>query len=197
MRADLHIHTTASDGRWTPEEVVAHVRAAGIGLFAITDHDTLAHVAPTADLARRVGLAFLPAAEVSAVVNGTGVHILAYGVDPTDPVLNRMLEENRRRLNWVNEETIRRLARAGYPVDLDAYATYQHDPSRGGWKALNFLIDSGLCQDVRDLMDRLFTESIPPPGPTSPTPPRWQRRPGPPEGCRCWPTPACPFTARG
>ena len=170
MRADLHIHTTASDGRWTPEEVVAHVRAAGIRLFAVADHDTVAHVSVTAELARRAGLAFLPAAEVSTVLNGTGIHILAYGVDLDDPALERMLEANRKRLEWIDEETLRRLARAGYPIDMEAYASYRHDPSRGGWRALNFLIDIGLCKDVRDFMDRLFVEPIRPPWPDFPHP---------------------------
>lgn len=170
MRVDLHIHTTASDGCWTPEEVVAHVRAAGIGLFAIADHDTLAHVRPTADLACQAGLAFLPATEVSSLTDGTGVHILAYGVDPADTALNRLLEANTTRLNWVNEETLRRLVRAGYPVDMDAYITYQYDRSRGGWKALNFLIDSRLCQDVHDFVDRIFVRDIRPPWPDFPHP---------------------------
>jgi len=170
MRADLHIHTTASDGRWTPKQVVQRVREAGIGLFAVADHDSVAHVLPTAEHARRAGVAFLPAVEISAQVNGTGVHILAYGVDPTHPDLNRMLEANAARLNWINEETLRRLAKAGYPVDLKAYAAYQHDPSRGGWKALNYLIDIGLCRDVYDFLERLFVDPIRPPSPDFPHP---------------------------
>ena len=52
MRADLHIHTIASDGRWTPEQVVVEVQARGIGLFAVTDHDTVASVCPAEELAR-------------------------------------------------------------------------------------------------------------------------------------------------
>ncbi len=46
MRTDLHIHTTVSDGRWTPEEVVAQVRREGIQLFAITDHESVTNVPP-------------------------------------------------------------------------------------------------------------------------------------------------------
>jgi len=170
MRADLHIHTTASDGRWTPREVVERVRAAGIGLFAVADHDAVDHVRPTAQEAHRAGLSFLPAVEISARLNGTGVHILAYGVDPDHPDLRRLVEANRRLLDWANEETLRRLARAGYPIDLEAYAAYRHDPSRGGWKALNYLIDLGLCRDVRDFFDRLYVDPYRPPDPEFPHP---------------------------
>jgi len=170
MRADLHIHTTASDGRWSPEEVVVHVGQEGIGLFAIADHETVANVPAVADLARRAGLAFLPGVEVSARLNGRVVHLLGYGIDPHDPALNHLLEGNSARLNWINEETLRRLVRAGYPVDLEEYAAYRHDPSRGGWKALNYLIDRGVCRDVHDFLTRVFVEPIRPPVPDFPPP---------------------------
>ena len=63
MRADLHIHTTASDGPWTPQELVQQALTVGLGALAVTDHDSVANVAATAVLAREAGLKFLPAAE--------------------------------------------------------------------------------------------------------------------------------------
>ncbi len=170
MRTDLHIHTTGSDGCWSPAEAVEHVRAIGIELFAIADHDTLINVLPTAGLARQAHLSFIPAAEVSALVNGTGIHILAYGVDTTDPDLNQLLDSNRTLLERSNEETLQELAAAGYPVDLNAYASYDYDPSHGGWKALNFLIDSGICTDVWDFFKRLLVAPTRPPWPSFPHP---------------------------
>ena len=165
MRADLHIHTTASDGCWTPEEVIAQVQDEGIGLFAIADHDSVAHVEITARLARQAGLAFLPGVEISSRMNGRIFHILGYGIDPRDGELDRMLEENTSHLEWVNEENLRLLGRAGYPLDLKAYAAYQPDPSRGGWKALNYLIDEGICRDVYDFLSRLYVGPLRPPIP--------------------------------
>lgn len=172
MRADLHIHTTASDGTWTPQEVVEHVQAAGIGLFAVADHDTLEGALAVADIVRRTPDAprFLPAVEISTLLDGALVHILGYGVRPDHPSLNDLLRANRARLEWVNEETLRRMARAGYPVDLKAYTVYQNDPRRGGWKGLNFLIDSGLCRDVRDFFERIFVDPVRPPIPDFPHP---------------------------
>ena len=51
MQVDLHIHSTASDGTWTPPEVVAAALAAGLGAIAVTDHDSVANVAATHELA--------------------------------------------------------------------------------------------------------------------------------------------------
>ena len=62
MRADLHIHTTASDGTWTPQELVQQALTVGLGALAVTDHDSVANVAQTALLASEAGLKFLPAA---------------------------------------------------------------------------------------------------------------------------------------
>lgn len=172
MRTDLHIHTTASDGTWTPEETVAQVRAAGIGLFAVADHDTLKGALAVADIVRQTpgAPAFLPAVEISTALNGALVHILGYGVRPDHPSLNDLLQANRARLEWINEETIRRMVQAGYPIDLEAYAAYENDPRRGGWKGLNFLIDSGLCRDVRDFFERIFVDPVRPPMPDFPHP---------------------------
>ena len=58
MQVDLHIHSTASDGTWTPPEVVAAALAAGLGAIAVTDHDSVANVAATHELATAAGLKF-------------------------------------------------------------------------------------------------------------------------------------------
>lgn len=156
MRVDLHIHTIASDGCWTPERVVTEAQAQGIGLLAIADHDTIASVPLTAALVREAGLAFLRGVEVNTRLEGNLFHILAYGFDPDNPALTALLRENRARLDQFNEDVVHCLIAAGYPIDLNDYAAYEYDPSRGGWKALNFLIERGFCTDVRDYIRNLL-----------------------------------------
>ncbi len=155
MRADLHIHTVASDGCWTPEQAVAEVQARGIGLFAIADHDTVASVAAAQALAHDAGLAFLRGVEVSTLVNGDLFHVLAYGCDIQNPVLTAMLQDNAVKLARNGDDALYYLAASGSPIDLDEYAAYTYDRTRGGWRALNFLIDQGLCAGVRDYFDNL------------------------------------------
>ncbi|RLC84183.1 MAG: PHP domain-containing protein [Chloroflexi bacterium] len=156
MRADLHIHTVASDGCWPPERVVAEVKSRSIGLFAVTDHDTIASVPAAEALAREAGLAFLRGVEVSASLGGRLFHILAYGFDLESLALTALLHENRAKMEGFNGDIIHALIAAGYPIDADAYDAYEYDPTRGGWKGLNFLIDEGLCTGVRDFFDNLM-----------------------------------------
>jgi predicted metal-dependent phosphoesterase TrpH len=160
LRADLHLHTTASDGRWTPEELVAQVQQSGIGLFAVTDHDSLGGLAQVVECLRGSGLRFLPGVEMSARLDGQLFHLLAYGFDRADPALNALLEANQAQLLGSNDEAIRSLIRAGYPISLADYVTYTWDRRRGGWKALNFTIDRGLCRDVQSYFGELFAGDL-------------------------------------
>ncbi len=148
MRVDLHIHTIASDGCWPPATVVDEVEKRGIGLFAIADHDTVANVDQTETLARQSGLNFLRAAEISSFLDGDVFHVLAYGYDPDDAMFLAFLAENEARLIGTNVQIIHSLIAAGYALDVDDYLAYEFVRGRGGWKALNFLIDRGFCAGV-------------------------------------------------
>ena len=157
MRADLHLHTTASDGRWPPEQLVDEVKRAGIGFFAVTDHDSLGSLAQTARLVRGSGLRFLPGVELSSRLNGQSYHLLAYGFDPENAGLIDLVAANNARLTGSSDEAIRLLSDMGYRVSLEDYARYTWDRRRGGWKGLNFLIDQGICSDVHEYF-RMFDE---------------------------------------
>jgi predicted metal-dependent phosphoesterase TrpH len=170
LRADLHLHTTASDGRWTPEELVAQMRRAGIGLFAVTDHDSLDSLVEVAELVQGSGLRYLPGVELSARLNGQLYHLTAYGFDLTDQTFETFVKANNDRLIAGSDEAIRMLVESGYPISLDEYATYDWDRRRGGWKALNFLIDHGICRDVHSYFGEVFVGNLAHPEPAYPSP---------------------------
>ncbi len=79
---DLHLHSTCSDGVLSPTALVELLAASGIGLFALTDHDTLAGQAEAQAAAARHGLEFVPGIELSARWLGRTVHIVGLGLDP-------------------------------------------------------------------------------------------------------------------
>lgn len=94
-RADLHVHTTASDGEYTPSQVVALARQAGLCAVAITDHDTLAGV-PEAMEAARAGMPgppieVIPGVEITTAFDGRELHLLGYFVRPDHPDLTAAL----------------------------------------------------------------------------------------------------------
>jgi 3',5'-nucleoside bisphosphate phosphatase len=170
MKVDLHIHTQASDGSWTPAQLVERVRAAGIGLFAAIDHDSIDSVAACEALARESGLRFLRGAEFSTTLNGNLYHMLAYGFDPANEALRRLLDSNHQQHEAADLEYLHILRRDNFPIDMASYEAYENNPARGGWKVLNYLIDQGICADVDDFFSRLFGKDRPMPVPTFPSP---------------------------
>jgi predicted metal-dependent phosphoesterase TrpH len=97
-------------------------------------------------------------------------HLLAYGIDAGDPQLSAFVAANRALLLGASDDAVALLAAAGYPVSVDDYAAYTWDRRRGGWKALNYLIDRGICQDVRCYFDELFVGELAHPAPEFPSP---------------------------
>lgn len=107
---DLHIHTTASDGSWTPEELAVRVREAGLTVFSVTDHDTISGALEMEKLAP-AGTVFLRGVEFSCESPVGKCHVLGYGYDPACPEFLAALEEGRqlrreklrRRLEYLRE----------------------------------------------------------------------------------------------
>lgn len=117
---DLHMHTTASDGRSTPEELVAQAFDKGIRVMSVTDHDTMAGVARAATAAAQRGMTFVPGIEITSVHGGKDVHILAYFLPDLTEALRALLAEQRRNRTVRAQAIAERLARAGAPIDVGA-----------------------------------------------------------------------------
>jgi hypothetical protein len=90
---DLHIHTNASDGTSTADEVLRRSQRADLAAFAITDHDTLDGYYQIRNLVDGDRLELVPAVELSGYLKGSDIHILGYFVDPDDEVLKQKLAE--------------------------------------------------------------------------------------------------------
>jgi predicted metal-dependent phosphoesterase TrpH len=85
---DLHCHSTASDGTFSPTDVVQLALEAGVSALSLTDHDTIAGIAEASAAAAKRGLDFIPGIEISAdFPQPATMHILGYGVDPQSNVL--------------------------------------------------------------------------------------------------------------
>lgn len=115
---DLHSHSGVSDGTETPSELIAAGVAAGLGVLAITDHDSTAGWGPAFDAARGTGLTVVPGLELSTQLDYASVHVLAYLVDPDDPPL--VAETARIRMERVSRaETMVARISADYALDWE------------------------------------------------------------------------------
>ena len=88
MNADLHLHSTRSDGMLAPSAVVDLAADAGVELLALTDHDTVAGIGEAEEQCQRRGVRCVAGVEVSAAWNAQTIHILGLNVDPrSEPLL--------------------------------------------------------------------------------------------------------------
>lgn len=117
---DLHLHTTASDGHLSSEELVARVAAAGVTVMAVTDHDTVAGLARAETAAAARGIRLIPGIEITAVEDGRDVHVLGYFFDASNRALASFLESQRADRRRRIAEMAGRLAALGIPIDADA-----------------------------------------------------------------------------
>lgn len=113
---DLHLHTRASDGRWTPETLVERVAALGLRAIAVADHDTIDAVAPVATLAARRGIALITGVELSVRWDERQWHLLVYGADLAEPTFRALVDEQRRRHVEAAARAIAALRAGGYRV---------------------------------------------------------------------------------
>lgn len=117
---DLHTHTTASDGRCTPSELVTRAAAAGVTVLSVTDHDTVDACDAVGDACIAAGITFVPGIEITAVRDQVDVHILGYFLDPQSPDLRVFLARQRqRRIDRVGRIIVQ-LEPLGLRLDADA-----------------------------------------------------------------------------
>ncbi len=158
MRLDLHIHTTASDGLLSPQEVVGLAADGGLDVVAITDHDTVAGIASAIDAAAVSSLRLIPGIEVSSNDKGSEYHILGYFVDPYADSIQayerRALGGRESRM----EEMVKRLRRQGLLIEM-ADVLEAAGPDRSAIARPHLaraLVLKGYANSVVDAFDRLI-----------------------------------------
>jgi predicted metal-dependent phosphoesterase TrpH len=155
---DLHLHTTASDGRLAPPDLVSLAAACGLTIISVTDHDTVAGLADAAAAAAAAGVRLIPGIEITAVEQTRDVHVLGYFFDPENPALGAFLQTQRiDRVRRVREMG-RRLHSLGFTLDIDRMLTDAAAQNRciGRPQIADALAAAGHVRDRRDGFDRLL-----------------------------------------
>ncbi len=118
MRADLHLHTTASDGKLTPQELVRQAVELKLDVIAITDHDSVGGISPALEVAKSFPqLMVIPGVEINTDVPKGEVHILGYFINYRDTEFNHALEELRNSRYERGKKMVARLAEIGVHID--------------------------------------------------------------------------------
>ncbi|HEY7728885.1 MAG TPA: PHP domain-containing protein [Candidatus Eisenbacteria bacterium] len=118
-RVDLHTHSNASDGSYTPARVVAMAEANGVGVLSLTDHDTLEGLPEARERAEEAGIRLIPGVELSVSEEGVDVHLLAYGFDPNASALRAAIAGYREGRRERARKILARLKGLGIRIPLE------------------------------------------------------------------------------
>ena len=121
MKVDLHIHTSYSDGAFSPEKIVDTAIDAGLEAIAITDHDNVLSHQIALDYAKDKSLKILPGVEINTIYKGYEVHILGYFMDLEDSDFQKLIKTQQQARVKQTKEIITLLSkRAGIKITLDS-----------------------------------------------------------------------------
>ena len=154
LRVDLHSHTTASDGRTPPRELVRLARAAGVDVLAVTDHDTVDAVEECLDEGRAAGVRIVPGIEMSSRFEGRDVHVLGYGLDwRSESLRSRLAEIQARRRERVGR-ICAALAEAGVALSPAEVLAEAGGKSVGRKHVARALLKKGTVRSLDEAFDR-------------------------------------------
>lgn len=164
MPSDLHIHTTFSDGKDTPEEIVEAAKAAGLRYIAITDHDTVEGVMELYESGHYAAgsLKIIPGVGFSTVDGSYDVHILGYNVDIYDAGLQEKLEEISE-ARWTRfTEIVERLRDLGYEIgETEVLTDEGMCKAVGRSHVARVLVKKGYFDSIRTCFDQLLKRGCP------------------------------------
>jgi 3',5'-nucleoside bisphosphate phosphatase len=153
---DLHTHTIHSDGTFSPRELVELAAARGLDVVAVTDHDSVDGLDEATAAGARFGVEVVPGIELSTTLDGEGVHILCYFMDPEHPGLAAELRRLRESRYTRGERMVARLRELGYAITFERV----QEIARGGNivrpHVARALVEAGVIPTVKDA----FTEEL-------------------------------------
>lgn len=159
---DLHTHTTASDGTYTPAELVAEAVRRGVRVLAVTDHDSVEAVAPARVVARdHPLLEIVPGIEINTDDPGGEVHILGYFLDHEAIWLRDLLREFREERAARVHRIAERLATLGHPIDAEEVFALVQEGSAGRPHVAQVMVRRGYVGTVREAFDRFLATGKP------------------------------------
>ncbi len=116
FRADLHCHSTCSDGTVSPQDLVRLAKTVGLSALAITDHDTIDAYLLAEPVAREVGIILGTGVEFSCDYKGKSVHVLGYGFPYNDPQIHNLCMRHQERRKNRNRAILDKLQRLGFAL---------------------------------------------------------------------------------
>lgn len=161
FEVDLHMHTTASDGRLTPTQMIELLASKGLKYVSITDHDSTEGLAEAIRAARvHPEMTLIPGTELSTEGPKGEVHVLAYYVDPGDSELQRTLADFRQKREERGRLMVEKLTSLGMPITWERVRSFA-DGAVGRPHVARALLEKGYVSTVNEAFEKYLGRNGP------------------------------------
>ena len=161
-KVDLHIHSTASDGRYRPQEIVRKAAELGLEVIALADHDSIDGIAPALEEARKLNhIQFIPAVEVSTDVPSGEVHILGYFIDYTGKEFTAALEQFRHSRERRAQGMVAKLADLDIHISWERVQEIAGSGSVGRPHIARAMLEKGYISSIKEAFDKYIARDGP------------------------------------
>jgi predicted metal-dependent phosphoesterase TrpH len=161
MFADLHLHSSFSDGTYSPEDIVSHARRLRLKAIALTDHDSVEGCVRAARGCEAAGIDFIAGTELTAEQEGNELHLLGYFIDTSNPRLLMQIG----RFQAVRQNRIRemvaRLNQLQVPLSAEQVFSLANCRSPGRPHVARALVQAGLCRSLDEAFERFLKKNRP------------------------------------
>jgi predicted metal-dependent phosphoesterase TrpH len=159
--ADLHIHTSASDGEYSPQFVVRAAKAQGFKAIAITDHDTLSGLEEAQETSREIGLELITGVEISTIWEEKEIHILGYLIEPNNLSLQHKLTEMKNSRRERIKKIVSQLQSLGYDIHLHEVTNIAGSGAIGRPHIAKALMEKGYVGNIKEAFTKLLSPGCP------------------------------------
>ncbi len=156
LKADLHMHTTFSDGVFSPYELIKKCKQKGLSIVSITDHDSVAAFPDAIEYGKEFGVEVIPGVELSALVDEKDVHILGYFVDYTNPNLLEYLEFFRRERVKRAERIVAKLNNINVPLKFEAVMERAGNGAVGRPHIASAMVEGGYIETYHQAFEKFI-----------------------------------------
>ncbi|MDY6843178.1 MAG: PHP domain-containing protein [Thermodesulfobacteriota bacterium] len=161
MYIDLHVHTTFSDGSFTPEEVVIYAKSKDLAGIAITDHDTIDGNMEALNTGKKEGIEVVQGVEISVEHKGGTMHILGYFIDLTDKGLITFLEKLQNGRQERNFQILKQLNNLGIEITYEEVLERSCGAQLGRPHFASIMVEKGYVESHKDAFNRYLKKGGP------------------------------------
>lgn len=155
------MHTTHSDGSYSPRELVRYAKEKNLGCISVTDHDTMSSYEECAGEAKKLGIELIPGIEVSAQFEPGTLHILGFFLDRNHPPLKAALEEIQRARRERNPQIIEKLSQLGIPITLEEVVEASGGKQVGRPHFSKVLVKKGVVKSMEEAFRKYLAKGKP------------------------------------